>query len=123
MKKIILTSALFLSMATAAFAGSPTWVDTGLGKVVADDHGMTVYTFKKDVKGTSNCYDNCATAWPPFFAGSNDAEEGDFTKIERKDGKMQWAHKGWPLYLWQGDAAKGDTTGHEVGDVWFVVKK
>ncbi|MBL1420173.1 MAG: hypothetical protein COC24_006645 [Alphaproteobacteria bacterium] len=123
MKKIIIASALFLSMSTVAFAGSPTWVDTGLGNVVADDKGMTVYTFKKDKKGTSNCYDDCATAWPPFYAGSYDDAKGDFSKIERKDGKMQWAHKGWPLYLWQGDAAKGDTTGNKVGGVWFVVKK
>lgn len=123
MKKILLTSAFILSVATSAFAASPTWVDTDLGNVVADGNGMTVYTFTKDTKGVSNCYGDCATAWPPFFAGSYDAAKGDFTKIERKDGKMQWAHKGWPLYLWQGDSEQGDTSGHEVGGVWFVVKK
>lgn len=123
MKKILLTSALFLSLASTAFAGAPTWIDTDLGKIVADDNGMTVYLFKKDEKGKSNCYDNCAQAWPPFFAASSDEAMGDFSKIKRNDGKMQWAHKGWPLYLWQGDSAKGDTSGEGVGDVWFVIKK
>lgn len=123
MKRILLTSALFLSLASTAFAGAPTWVDTGLGKIVADDTGMTVYLFKKDEKGVSNCYDNCATAWPPFMAASSDEEKGPFTKIARKDGAMQWAHNGWPLYLWQGDAIVGDTTGEGVGDVWYVIKK
>ncbi|MGL1919979.1 MAG: hypothetical protein OCD03_03030 [Hyphomicrobiales bacterium] len=123
MKKILLTSALFLSIATTAFADAPTWVDTDLGNVVADDNGMTVYLFKKDAKGVSNCYDKCAVAWPPFMAGASDKEEGPFSKIKRKDGKMQWAHDGWPLYLWQGDVDMGDTTGEGVGGVWYVVKK
>ncbi|NRA88712.1 MAG: hypothetical protein HRU28_15285 [Rhizobiales bacterium] len=123
MKKIIIASAFVLSMATIAFAGTPTIVSTDMGKILADDNGMTLYTFKKDVKGTSNCYGKCATAWSPFFVASGDKASGDLSFVTRKDGKMQWAHNGLPLYLWQGDASKGDTTGHNFKNAWFVVKQ
>ena len=40
--------------------------DTGLGKVLADGKGMTLYAFKPDNAGDSTCYDSCATTWPPL---------------------------------------------------------
>ncbi len=30
-----------------------------------DANKMTLYTFDKDEKGVSNCYDDCAAKWPP----------------------------------------------------------
>jgi predicted lipoprotein with Yx(FWY)xxD motif len=40
--------------------------------------------------------------------------------VTRDDGSEQLAYDGMPLYYWVSDTAPGDTTGHEVGDVWFV---
>ncbi|MGO8657270.1 hypothetical protein ACC771_16850, partial [Rhizobium ruizarguesonis] len=41
--------------ATAAFAAPPVkTVESEKGKVLAGENGMTLYTFKKDVKGVSN---------------------------------------------------------------------
>ena len=31
-----------------------------------DANKMTLYTFDKDEKGVSNCYDDCAAKWPPL---------------------------------------------------------
>ena len=47
--------------------------------------------------------------------------DGEITMITRDDGSMQVAYNGWPLYYYEPDNAPGDTTGHEVGGVWFVI--
>ena len=44
---------------------------TQMGNVLADPNGMTLYTFDKDEAGKSNCYDECATEWPPFEAAAD----------------------------------------------------
>lgn len=123
MKKLILTTALLLSMATGANAAGVTTVESSMGNVLATDKGMTLYIFTKDVDGVSVCYDGCAKAWPPYIAEYGEAVNGDFTTVKRKDATMQWAYKGQPLYSWVGDKEKGDMTGHKMKDVWFVAKQ
>lgn len=94
---------------------------TEAGKVLADKDNMTLYTFDKDSKGVSNCYDNCAVKWPPLFADV-DSHEGDYSVVKRKDGTHMWAYKGAPLYYWVGDKEPGDVNGDGVGGVWHVAK-
>ncbi len=96
------------------------------GSMLVDDKGMTLYIFEKDTPNTSNCYDKCATNWPPLLTtGSPVAGEGvDASKLgvtQRTDGTSQVTYNGWPLYYYAKDAAAGDTTGQGVGDVWFVI--
>ena len=74
MNKLLLTSAIVI-FAGAAYAAPVKTVSTGLGDVLAGDNGMTLYTFKKDTAGVSNCYDQCATNWPPLVAADGDAAE------------------------------------------------
>jgi len=83
---------------------------------------MTLYTFRNDAANTSNCYDSCAEAWPPFAASASDSASGALGIIERRDGTRQWALNGKPLYFWVGDSARGDATGDGVGGVWDVVR-
>lgn len=124
MKKPLLSTALALAFgATMAAAGPLVEVDTEGGKVMAAEKtGMTVYTFRKDAAGVSNCYDDCAVNWPPFLAAEGAQPDGALTLIERKDDTYQWALNGMPLYFWAGDAEKGDATGDGVGGVWDVVR-
>lgn len=91
--------------------------------ILTDAEGMTLYTFDKDAEGMSNCYDKCAVNWPPLIAAEGAAAEGEFTLTERKDGAMQWAYKGEPLYLWIKDTKPGDTTGDGVNGVWHTATK
>jgi len=121
MNKLLLTSAIVI-FAGAAYAAPVKTVSTGLGDVLAGDNGMTLYTFKKDTAGVSNCYDQCATNWPPLVAADGDAADGDYTIIERKDGTKQWAKGGMPLYFWVKDQKEGDTTGDGVGGNWDVAR-
>ena len=120
----MIIAALGLGLGLSAASGAVLEeVATGGGKVMAAAKtGMTVYTFRKDAKGVSNCYDDCATNWPPFLAAEGAKAEGDLGIIERKDGSYQWTLNGMPLYFWAGDAAKGDATGDGVGGVWDVVR-
>lgn len=125
MKRIILTTAAALTLAASALsAATLETVDTDSGAVIAAaNSGLTLYTFRKDVTGLSNCYDDCAAAWPPFIASPSAKADGDLTIIERRDGTLQWALAGQPLYFWAGDAERGDVTGDGVGGVWDAVRK
>ena len=96
------------------------------GSFLVDDKGMSLYLFTKDTPNTTNCYDQCATNWPPLLTtGTPVAGEGiDATKLgttPRTDGTMQVTYNGWPLYYYIKDTKAGDTTGQDVGDVWFLI--
>lgn len=123
----ILAGAVALALlATPTFAadylgGMVKSTDIGGKMVLTDANGMTLYTFDKDEQGkASNCYDKCATNWPPLIASADTAVDGEFTLIDRTDGTKIVAYKGWPLYLWVKDTKPGDTTGDGVGDVWHT---
>lgn len=129
MKSIVIGAAasagLFLS--ACAYAGSagpePASVaKTGLGEVLADGAGMTLYTFAKDTPAVSNCYGKCAELWPPLMAAADAQPQGLYGVIARKDGSRQWAYQGMPLYGWVKDKQPGDTSGDGVKGVWSVAR-
>ncbi len=124
-----LTPLLSTTIAALALSGAAALADTGItthdsakGPVLADAKGMTLYTFDKDTKDTSACYDKCATNWPPLVAPAGAKADDDFGIIKRSDGTMQWTYYGKPLYRWVKDAAPGDVTGDGVNGVWHVAK-
>ena len=97
-----------------------------LGSFLVDDKGMTLYLFTKDTPNTSNCYDKCATAWPPLLTSGNatTSDGADASKLgttKRTDGSTQVTYNGWPLYYYVKDKAAGDVTGQDVGGVWYVI--
>ena len=83
---------------------------------------MTLYTFDKDSRNTSNCYDDCAVKWPPLLAEPGMDLAKGYGLIERTDGTMQVAYKGQPLYLWFKDSKPGDMTGDGVKGVWHTAR-
>lgn len=96
-----------------------------LGNYLTDGNGMALYYFTKDSANKSVCEGNCIKAWPAFYAPQIVAPTGvnaaDFGTITRPDGSKQTTYKGYPLYYWIKDKARGDTTGQDVGKVWFVI--
>lgn len=99
--------------------------EADLGQVLTID-GRTLYAFMPDNGGAPTCNDGCATAWPPLVAdGALTVGEGLdatlFASVTRDDGDDQVTVDGWPLYLFSGDAAAGDTNGQGVGGQWYVV--
>jgi len=97
-----------------------------LGSFLVDDKGMTLYLFTKDTPNTSNCYDKCATAWPPLLttdapAAGEGVDASMLGTTNRTDGTVQVTYNGWPLYYYEKDKAPGDVVGQDVGNVWFVI--
>jgi predicted lipoprotein with Yx(FWY)xxD motif len=95
------------------------------GTYMADFAAKTLYTYDKDTVGTTTCYGQCATAWPPYTTPSMAAQgalPADISLITRADGSQQFAYKGMPLYYYVKDTAPGQVTGDGVGNVWHIVK-
>jgi predicted lipoprotein with Yx(FWY)xxD motif len=89
---------------------------TGLGNILVDSQGRTVYMFGADSGTTSACTGACATAWPPVPAtGTPTAGTGANAALigttSRSDGTNQVTYNGHPLYTFMGDHQPGDTNG------------
>lgn len=106
---------------------------SGIGPVLVDGRGITVYMFATDVRGTaSRCYDICAVQWPPVLlpAGVTRPVAGPGIRprllgtAPRTDGTTQITYNGWPLYLWPPDRAPGQAIGQgltNAGGRWYVL--
>jgi len=124
MKRILIatvTAALLAACASTMPDAGPARMADGM---LVGPNGMTLYTFDRDPTGAgkSVCNGPCANNWPPLMAMDSDKPSGDYTVIQRDDGKKQWALKGKPLYYWVKDGKAGDKTGDGVQGVWHIVK-
>jgi predicted lipoprotein with Yx(FWY)xxD motif len=100
--------------------------DPKLGNILVDGKGMTLYMFTKDGPDKSNCAGGCAKAWPALTVqGSPAAGSGVDASLlgtaPLPDGSMIVTYNKMPLYYYAKDTKSGDTTGQNVGGVWFVV--
>jgi predicted lipoprotein with Yx(FWY)xxD motif len=100
----------------------------GLGSVLVDSEGMTVYDFTVDKGTKSECYGGCETAWPPVLTtGKPTAGAGAMSAAlgttKRKDGSLQVTYEGRPLYTFVGDKGPGEATGQESEGTWFVLNE
>lgn len=99
---------------------------TTLGDIVVDGQGLTLYVFTPDTAGSSTCYGDCATSWPPLLTdatptvGSGLAAD-KFGTTTRTDGGNQVTLGGMPLYYFAGDKAAGDVEGQGLSGKWYVV--
>ncbi len=106
---------------------------SGLGTVLVDGPGNTLYLFVPDKQsGSSTCYSACAQGWPPLLlpsgvstpvagSGVNSALLGT---THRTDGTVQITYNKWPLYTWVGDSEPGQATGqglNNLGGLWYVL--
>ncbi|MEU0468065.1 MULTISPECIES: hypothetical protein [Amycolatopsis] len=103
-------------------------VISGLGEVVADDQGRTLYRFELDSASppASNCAGACATLWPPAAAGAAAPTTDGIDRalagvLVRPDGVRQLTLGGRPLYRYANDTAPGQVNGQGVDGTWFVV--
>ena len=122
------TAAPSASTKAGAQAGTVSVASTGLGNVLVDAQGRTLYLFQKDSGTTSACTGACATNWPPLRSSTPTAGSGATASLlgttARTDGDPQVTYNGHPLYTFVADAKAGDTTGQGVnafGALWYVV--
>lgn len=99
------------------------------GTYLTDDAGRALYMWDADRDGSSTCYGDCATAWPPLTVGDAahagpGVDSSLIGTVTRKDGTHQVTYGGWPLYHFESDTKAGDLTGQGntgFGAVWWVV--
>jgi len=89
----------------------------GATKYIVDINGMTLYTFKNDVKDTNNFTNSDFSnngVWPiaeiTLDQITSNLAAADFGTID-VFGKTQLTYKGWPLYYFGQDASRGDNKG------------
>ncbi|GHH50309.1 hypothetical protein [Lentzea cavernae] len=103
-----------------------TGVVTGLGAVLTNNAGLTLYRFDGDTAQppVSNCDGGCAANWPPVLVegGTPRVKGVDSTllgTITRKDGTKQLTVANWPQYTFKNDTKPGEAKGVAV-EKWFA---
>jgi predicted lipoprotein with Yx(FWY)xxD motif len=102
---------------------------SGLGQILVDSQGRTLYLFAADQGTQSECTGACAGAWPPLMAAGKPTVGGgaDASLVgstARSDGGRQVTYAGHPVYLFSGDQNPGDTNGEGIvayGASWYAV--
>jgi predicted lipoprotein with Yx(FWY)xxD motif len=135
---VVLLAALGLVAAAGASASSramssPTVTTRsikGLGVVLVNSKGRTLYVFMKDKQRHVTCTGACASYWPPLKKGASKSTAGGSaqSKLLGADrnpagGKVVTYNK-WPLYTYVADSAAGQAKGENVslsGGKWYVI--
>ncbi|HXF30402.1 MAG TPA: hypothetical protein VN522_02690 [Solirubrobacterales bacterium] len=103
----------------------------GLGQVLVDSEGHTLYAFSSDSATKATCEGACAQAWPPLLVAhgephpSNGAGASHLGTIDRADGTRQVTYAGHPLYTYSGDQQPGEASGAgstAFGGTWTPLK-
>lgn len=101
----------------------------GVGTVLVDASGYTLYLFTPDKQSKSTCSGSCAAVWHPLTV-RNKPVAGSGTKaallgtVKDADGKTQVTYDKWPLYTFTVDSKPGQASGQGVksfGGQWWAV--
>ncbi len=103
----------------------------GLGAVLVDGRGRTLYVFTPDAAKKVTCSGGCASVWPPVsLPGSAKATASGAVKASllasdpNPSGGQVVTYHGWPLYNYVADPTAGTATGEGVdasGGLWYVI--
>ncbi len=97
---------------------------SGLGTILTDAQGRTLYYYKLDSGGKIACVGQCAVNWPPLLDSTRPTASsslpGELAIFARPDGGSQVLFDDRPLYTFAGDQKPGETSGQGKGGVWFV---
>ncbi|KJY42975.1 lipoprotein [Streptomyces sp. NRRL B-1568] len=101
--------------------------NAGLGKILVDGQGRTLYRFNKDSAWPMKfaCNDACLDTWKPAKpvdkSKVRDIPEKLVSTVTRPDGTEQLAIDCWPVYWFTGDSKAGDVNGQGKQGLWFAV--
>ena len=98
----------------------------GLGNVVTDNNGKTLYRFDKDEPSPSKwtCKDACTMTWIPVIVQDSVQTSGvekSLLGTVHRSGQTQLTLAGWPLYRYAGDTAAGEANGQGKDGEWYAV--
>ncbi len=127
------TSSTSSTTKSSTHSSSSATVDTadipGLGTVLVNSSGRTLYLFTTDKQATPTCTGSCATAWPLLAAnGTPTAGSGVGASllgtVHNPNGSTQVTYNRWPLYTFIGDSGPGVAHGQgnfTSGGYWWVL--
>ncbi|MFF4505751.1 hypothetical protein [Streptomyces sp. NPDC001401] len=121
--------------ATSAPAGSGHMATTtmlmaktvkGMGSMVTDGKGMTLYRYDKDQPTPSKwtCAGECTKTWMPVMVQDSVQTMGvekSLLGTVHRDGMKQLTLGGWPLYRYMGDTTAGQMNGQGKDEAWYAV--
>ena len=103
----------------------------GLGVVLVNAKGRTLYTFAKDQRRHVTCTGQCASFWPPLkWKGAGKPKAGGTAKAKlvgtdmNPSGGRVVTYNKWPLYTYAGDGGAGQANGQAItqsGGKWYVI--
>lgn len=103
----------------------------GLGTVLVDGSGRTVYVFAPDKAKKVTCTGSCASVWPPLKAPSGQkpslsggVKASLVSSVSDPSGGSVVTYNGWPLYLYVADPSAGTAHGQALnssGGLWYVI--
>lgn len=103
----------------------------GLGTVLVDGTGRTLYVFAPDKAKKVTCTGSCASVWPPLKVASGQKPTlsgGVKASLVSSDsdpsGGSVVTYNGWPLYLYVADPSAGTAHGQALnssGGLWYVI--
>jgi predicted lipoprotein with Yx(FWY)xxD motif len=104
----------------------------GVGTVLVNSRGYTLYVFAPDNHRAVTCTGTCAGTWPPLMLPSGSrlgAGAGVKPALLGSDrdpaGGRVVTYDGWPLYGYAGDVQPGLATGQDMnlnGGEWYVIR-
>ena len=123
------------SVAAAQHSTSSVAVKTrkvkGLGVVLVNAKGRTLYVFAKDQRRHVTCTGKCASFWPPLkWKGAGKPKAGGTAKAKLLGsdpdpaGGRVVTYSKWPLYTYAGDNGAGRANGQALnvsGGKWYVI--
>jgi predicted lipoprotein with Yx(FWY)xxD motif len=100
------------------------------GKMLFNAERQAIYLFDKENSAKARCYGDCATAWPPVYAGGEPRlgkglKDNLLGTTKRRNGKRQITYGGHPLYYYAHEGP-GEVLCHDIveyGGTWLVVKR
>ncbi|MGW3147772.1 hypothetical protein ACWDG1_24495 [Streptomyces sp. NPDC001177] len=98
----------------------------GIGSVVTDGEGMTLYRYDKDEAHPSKwtCSGACTKTWMPVMVQDSVRTTGvekSLLGTVHRDGRTQLTLAGWPLYRYVGDTVAEQANGQAKDKMWYAV--
>jgi predicted lipoprotein with Yx(FWY)xxD motif len=123
------TASAFQANHAASVGAKVAVANSGLGRILVNGRGLTLYMFGKDRQGRSTCTGTCAGYWPPLITSGKPlavagAKASLLGTTKRGDGRLQVTYNHHPLYTFVQDTRKGQTNGEqlvEFGAEWDAV--
>jgi predicted lipoprotein with Yx(FWY)xxD motif len=104
---------------------------SGLGPVLVNGQGRTLYIFEPDKKTKVTCVGACASLWPPLKLSSGqkavavgEAKSASLGSLPNPEGGQVVTYAGWPLYTYAADSGPGTANGQALnanGGLWYVI--